>query len=85
MHTVIKMYKGLEPHFDYFSAVWDGLTQQLSEKLQNRAMRVITKFTIMGKSSWDTPKKTRFVKHVSFSISNFDVSTPSPLFNVVTR
>ena len=54
MHTAIKMYKGLEPHFDYFSAVWDGLTQQLSEKLQklqNRAIRVITKFTIMGKSS----------------------------------
>ena len=25
----------IEPHFDYCSAVWDGLTQQLSEKLQN--------------------------------------------------
>ena len=47
MHTAIKIYKGLiEPHFDYCSAVWDGLTQQLSEKLQklqNRAIRVITK------------------------------------------
>ena len=33
------MYKGLiEPHFDYCSALWDGLTQQLSEKLQNRAI-----------------------------------------------
>ena len=44
MHTAIKIYKGLiEPHFDYCSAVWDGLTQQLSEKLQklqNRAIRV---------------------------------------------
>ena len=30
MHTAIKIYKGLiEPHFDYFSAVCDGLTQQL--------------------------------------------------------
>ena len=47
MHTAIKIYNGLiEPHFDYCSAVWDGLTQQLSEKLQklqNRAIRVITK------------------------------------------
>ena len=47
MHTAIKIYKGLiEPHFDYCGAVWDGLTQQLSEKLQtlqNRAIWVITK------------------------------------------
>ena len=47
MHTAIKIYKGLiEPHFDYCSAVWDGLTQQLSEKLH--AIRAITK------SSYDT-------------------------------
>ena len=50
MHTAIKIYKGpIEPHFDYCSAVWDGLTQQLSEKLQtlqNRAIRVITKSTV---------------------------------------
>ena len=43
MHTAIKIYKGLiEPHLDYCSAVWDGLTQQLGEKLQkleNRAIR----------------------------------------------
>ena len=52
---LIKIYKGLiEPHFDYCSAVWDGLTQQLSEKLQklqNRAIRVITK------SSYDTSSR----------------------------
>ena len=52
MHTAIKIYKGLiEPHFDYCSVVWDGLSEQLSEKLQklqNRAIRVITK------SSYDT-------------------------------
>ena len=57
MHTAIKMYKDLlyiEPHFDYCSAVWDGLTQQLSEKLQklqNRAIRVITN------SSFDTSSR----------------------------
>ena len=51
----IQKYKGLiEPLFDYCSAVWDGLTQQLSEKLQklqNRAIRVITK------SSYDTSSR----------------------------
>ena len=55
MHTAIKIYKGLiEPHFDYCRAVWDGFTQQLSEtlqKLQNRAMRVITN------SSYDTSSR----------------------------
>ena len=36
MHTAIEIYKGLiEPHFDYCSAVWDGLTQQLSGKFKN--------------------------------------------------
>ena len=42
MHTAIKIYKGLiEPHFDYCSDVWDGLTQQLSEKLQKLQNRAI--------------------------------------------
>ena len=55
MHTAVKIYKGLiEPHFDYCSAVWDDLIQQLSEKLQklqNRAIRAITK------SSYDNSSK----------------------------
>ena len=55
LHTAIKVYKGLtEPHFDYCSAVWDGLSQQLSDKLQkqqNHAVRVITK------SSYDTSSR----------------------------
>ena len=55
MHTAIKIYKGLiEPHFYHCSAVWDGLTKLLNEKLQklqNRAMRVITK------SSYDTSSR----------------------------
>ena len=34
MHTAIKIYKGLiEPHFDYCSAVLDGLTQQCINNL----------------------------------------------------
>ena len=46
MYTAIKIYKGR--HTDYCSTVWDGLTQQLKEKLQklqNRAIRVITKYS----------------------------------------
>ena len=56
MHTAIKMYKGLiEPHCDYCSVLWDGLSQQLSEKLQklqNRAARVITKSSYNTNSSY---------------------------------
>ena len=56
MHTAIKIYKGLiEPLFDYCSAVWDGLTQQLSEKLQklqNCAVRVITKSSYVTSSRY---------------------------------
>jgi len=33
----------------------------------------------------NSPKKTCFVEHVSFSISNFHISTPSPLFNVAAK
>ena len=55
MHTAIKIYRSLiEPHFDFCSTVWDGLTQQPSEKLQklqNRAIRVIPK------SSYDTSSR----------------------------
>ena len=68
MHTAIKIHKGLiEPHFDYYSAVWDGLTQQLSEKLQklqNCSIRVITT------SSHDT--SSRFLLN-SFGWDNLSV------------
>ena len=38
------------------------------------------------KSISDTPRrKTYFVKRVSFSISNFDISTPSPFFNICCK
>ena len=47
VHTAVLIYQGLiEPHFDYCSAVWNGLSQHLkSDKLQNlqhRTVRVIT-------------------------------------------
>ena len=53
VHTAVLIYQGLiEPHFDYCNAVWNGLSQRLKsdklQKLQNRAVRVITN------SSYDT-------------------------------
>ena len=43
----IKIYRSLiQPHFEYCSAVWDGISGHLSQKLQklqNRAARAITK------------------------------------------
>ena len=56
VHTAVLIYQGLiEPHFDYCSAVWNGLSQHLKsdklQKLQHRAVRVITK------SSYDTSSR----------------------------
>lgn len=63
-NTVMKVYNGLiEPHFNYCSSVWDGLSCKLSnklQKLQNRAARVITKSSyetstdlMLEKLNWD--------------------------------
>ena len=45
--TAILLYRALiEPPFDYCCPVWDGLSDELADKLQklqNRAIRVITK------------------------------------------
>ena len=48
VHTAVLIYQGLiEPHFDYCSSVWNGLWQHLKsdklQKLQHRAVRVVTK------------------------------------------
>ena len=47
MNTAIQVYQALiQPHFDYCCSVWDGLGETLSsklQKLQNRAVRVITR------------------------------------------
>ena len=74
MHIAIKIYKGLiEPHFDYCSAVWDGLTQQLSEK---RAIRVITK------SIYDT--STRYLLN-SLGWDNLSVSRAKQKANLIYK
>ena len=45
--TAILLYRALVgPHFEYCCPVWDGLSNELADKLQklqNRALRVITK------------------------------------------
>jgi hypothetical protein len=55
-NTAIQVYQSLiQPHFDYCCSVWDGLGETLScklQKLQNRAVRVITT------SSCDTSAST---------------------------
>lgn len=64
MRIAIKIYQALiAPYFDYCSPVWDGLNCGLSDKLQklqNRAVRVITKAAyddsateILDQLGWD--------------------------------
>jgi hypothetical protein len=52
MSTAVQVYHALiQPHFDYFCSVWDGLGETLStklHKLQKRAVRVIMR------TSYDT-------------------------------
>ena len=90
MYTVIKIYKSLiNPHFDYCSVVWDGLSQQLSEKLkkpQNRAARVITKSSydtnssyLLNSLSWDNLSVTRA------KYKCFNKFAPVYLCNMFTR
>ena len=74
-NTAVIIYKALiEPHFDYCSSVWYGISDTLSQKLQklqNRAARVITKSTydtsakpLLNSLNWDDlatrRKKTAF-------------------------
>ena len=62
--TAILLYRALiEPYFDYCCPVWDGLSHELADKLQklqNRAIRVITKSdhyssatALRGELGWD--------------------------------
>ena len=62
--TAILLYRALiEPYFDYCCPVWGGLSNELADKLQklqNRAIRVITKSNyysstdaLRGKLGWD--------------------------------
>ena len=72
-NTALKIYEALiQPHFDYCSTVWDGLSIALNDKLQklqNRAARAITKSPyntstseLFSKLGWDD-LSTRRKKH----------------------
>ena len=72
-NTALKIYKAfIQPHFDYCSTVWDGLSITLNDKLQklqNRAARTITKSPynastseLFSKLGWDN-LLTRRKKH----------------------
>ena len=63
-NTALKIYEDLiQPHFDYCSTVWDGLSTALNDKLQklkNRAAMAITKSpynastsVLFNKLGWD--------------------------------
>ena len=98
MHTAIKIYKGLiEPHFDYCSVIWDGLSQQLSEKLQklqklqNRADRVITKSSYNTNSSyllnslgWDNLSVRRTKQKANLMYKFVNKLAPNYLCNMFT-
>ena len=95
MHTAIKIYKGLiEPHFDYCSVVWDGLSQQLCEKLQklqNRAARVITKSSyntnssyLLNSLSWDNLSVRRTKQKANLMYKCVNKLAPNYLCNMFT-
>ena len=95
MHTAIKIYKGLiEPHFDYCSVVWDGLSQQLSEKLQklqNRAARVITKSSyntnssyLLNSLSWDNLSVRRTKQKANLMYKCVNKLAPNYICNMFT-
>ena len=95
MHTAIKIYKGLiEPHFDYCSVVWDGSSQQLSEKLQKlqkRAARVITESSYNTNSSyllnslnWDNLSVRRTKQKANLMYKCVNKLAPNYLCNMFT-
>ena len=78
LDTAIKIYKALiEPHFDYCSPVWHGISNKLNDKLQklqNRAARVLTKSPFDTSSvflrnllGWDDVS-TRRTKHLAITM-----------------
>ena len=95
MHTAIKIYKGLiRPYFDYCSVVWDGLSQQLCEKLQklqNRAARVITKSSyntnssfLLNSLSWDNLSVRRTKQKANLMYKCVNKLAPNYLCNMFT-
>ena len=95
MHTAIKIYKGLtETHFDYCRFVWDGLSQQLSkklQKLQNRAARAITVSSynmnssyLLNSLSWDNLSVRRIKQKANIMYKCVNKLAPNYLCNMFT-
>ena len=83
----------IESHFDYCSVVWDGLSQQLSEKLQklqNREARVITKSSyntnssyLLNSLSWDNLSVRRTKQKANLMYKCVNKLAPNYLCNMV--
>ena len=60
--TLITIYNLLvQSHFDYCSVVWGSCSQSLSQKLQNRAARVLT-FSNFDSCTEELFRELRWVK-----------------------
>ena len=84
----------VEPHFNYCTVVWDGLSRQLSEKLQklqNHADRVITKSSYDTNSSyllnfpgWDNLSVRRAKQKANLMFKCVNKFAPVYLYNMFT-
>ena len=83
MHTAIKIYNGLiEPHVDYWSSVWDSLTQQLSEKLQKTSETCYdTSSRYLLNSLWDNLSVRRVKQKASLKYKCINNLAPAYLCN----
>ena len=70
---------------DYAYQLVPTITKVFNSSLKKRLVPCLRKLQSWTKVVRHSTKKTFFVKRVRFSMSNFDISTPLPLFNVVTR
>ena len=91
--TAILLYRALiEPHFDYCCPVWDGLSNELADKLQklqNRAIRVITKSdyhssatALRTRLGWDDPSIRRMKFKAKLMFKTVNEQTPEYLHDL---
>ena len=90
------LYRALiQPYFEYCSSVWDGLSAQLSDKLQklqNRAARVLTRTNYDTRSSflrnllgWESLDILRKRQKAILVFKALNGLTPSYLQNLFTK
>ena len=88
--TAILLYRALiEPYFDYCCPVWGGLSNELADKLQklqNRAIRVITKSdyysstdALRGKLGWDDLCTRRKKQKLKLTFKSLNAQSPEYL------